>query len=186
MHFDGARIWESQPFYDRKLAEIAALADSVYVSFYKGLGGLAGACLAADEDVVEEARRWRKRMGGTLFHLTPLAVSALAGLREHLPRMAEYAAWARSLASELVAVGVRVNPDPPQTNTFELFATGEADDINRAGHRVHGAHQHPALRARGVPPACRALATCEVAVHAAALPRDPAEVAVWLTEVVGG
>ena len=45
VHLDGARIWESQPYYDRPLAEIAGLADSVYVSFYKGLGGLAGACL---------------------------------------------------------------------------------------------------------------------------------------------
>ena len=102
----------------------------VYVSFYKGLGGLAGACLAADEDVVDEARRWRKRMGGTLFHLTPYAVLALAGLREHLPRMGEYVAWARALAERLVAAGVRVNPDPPQTNTFEVFAEGEADAIN--------------------------------------------------------
>jgi threonine aldolase len=37
-HVDGARLWEAQPFYGRGLAEIAGLADSVYVSFYKGLG----------------------------------------------------------------------------------------------------------------------------------------------------
>ena len=185
LHLDGARIWESQPFYARKLAEIASLADSVYVSFYKGLGGLAGACLAADDDVVEEARRWRKRMGGTLFHLTPLAVSALAGLREHLPRMAEYAAWSRSVASELVAAGVRVNPDPPQTNTFELFATGEADDINQ---RVISFMERTSIQPCGAwrPADGPGLATCEVAVHGAALPRKPAEVAAWLTEVVGG
>jgi len=35
LHVDGARIWESQPFYDRPFAEIAGLADSMYVSFYK-------------------------------------------------------------------------------------------------------------------------------------------------------
>ena len=56
LHVDGARLWESQPFYDRPLAEIAGLVDSVYVSFYKGLGALAGAALAGPEDVVEEAR----------------------------------------------------------------------------------------------------------------------------------
>jgi len=70
------------------------------VSFYKGLEGLAGAALAGPQDVVDEARRWRKRMGGTLFRLTPFAVSALSGLRDRLPRMGEYAAWARSLATE--------------------------------------------------------------------------------------
>ena len=40
MHLDGARLWESQPFYGRPLAEIAGLFDTVYVSFYKELGGL--------------------------------------------------------------------------------------------------------------------------------------------------
>ena len=40
VHFDGARLWESTAHFGRPLAEIAALADSVYVSFYKSLGGL--------------------------------------------------------------------------------------------------------------------------------------------------
>jgi threonine aldolase len=184
VHVDGARIWESQPFYDRPLDAIAALADSVYVSFYKGLGGLAGACLAADEDVVDEARRWRKRMGGTLFHLTPYAVLALAGLREHLPRMAEYVGWGRALAEWLVAAGVRVNPDPPQTNTFELFAEGEADAINE---RAIAFMERTRVQPCGVwrPAPVPGLAMCEVAVHAAALPRDPKEVGTWLTEIIG-
>ena len=49
VHLDGARLWECTPHYARDLHEIAALFDSVYVSFYKGLGGLAGCCLAGDE-----------------------------------------------------------------------------------------------------------------------------------------
>src|SRR5665647_1366898 len=40
LHLDGARIWESAPFLGHSPAEIAALADTVYVSFYKGLRGL--------------------------------------------------------------------------------------------------------------------------------------------------
>jgi threonine aldolase len=184
VHLDGARLWESQPFYDRPLADIAQLADSVYVSFYKGLGGLAGACLAGEDDVVAEARRWRKRMGGTLFHLTPYAVLALGGLREHLPRMGEYVAWGRALAARLVEAGILVNPDPPHTNTFELFAEGEADAINeRAIAFMERARVQPCgiWRAAAAP----GLAQCEVAVHAAATTREPEEVARWLTEVVG-
>ena len=45
-HLDGARIWESAPYYDRSYAEIGALFDTVYVSLYKGLCGLAGSVLA--------------------------------------------------------------------------------------------------------------------------------------------
>ena len=52
VHLDGARLWESQPHFDRSYAEIAARFDSVYVSFYKTIGALTGAmllgCVARD------------------------------------------------------------------------------------------------------------------------------------------
>jgi threonine aldolase len=38
LHLDGARLWESQPFYGCDYATIAGLFDSVYVSFYKTVG----------------------------------------------------------------------------------------------------------------------------------------------------
>ena len=47
-HMDGARLWESTSFYGKSLNEISALFDSVYVSLYKGLGGMGGAVLAGD------------------------------------------------------------------------------------------------------------------------------------------
>src|ERR1700733_7710974 len=52
VHLDGARLGESAAGYERPHAEIAALFDTVYVSFYKGLGALAGCCLAGPEDVI--------------------------------------------------------------------------------------------------------------------------------------
>ena len=56
LHMDGARLWESAACYDKTYAEIAAGFDSVYVSFYKGIGAFAGAMLAGDEAFVEQAR----------------------------------------------------------------------------------------------------------------------------------
>ena len=129
LHVDGARLWEVQPCYDRPLAEIAGLADSIYVSFYKGLGGLSGAAVAGDVEPLAELREWRHRMGGQLYRMTPYAVSGLVGLRDRLPRMGEYVAWARGLAAELVAAGLRINPQPPPTNTFEVFADAPPDEV---------------------------------------------------------
>ncbi|MEI9982539.1 MAG: beta-eliminating lyase-related protein [Aliidongia sp.] len=125
LHFDGARLWESQPFYGKSLAEIAALADSVYVSFYKGLGGLAGCVLAGGERFIREARVWQGRHGGFLPSSPAEIASVQAGLRHHLPRMPLYAARARSLAAALdVLPGVRSVPLPPQTNSFQLYLPG--------------------------------------------------------------
>src|SRR5947209_14773260 len=97
LHMDGARLWQAGPFYDRPYSEIAALFDSVYVSFYKDLRALAGAVLAGSEDFIAEARVWRRRHGGELFQYYPLVLSARIGLRERLPRMPAYAERARHL-----------------------------------------------------------------------------------------
>ena len=94
VHLDGARLWEASAGYGRPPAEIAALFDTTYVSFYKGIGALAGCCLAGPEDVVAEVREWRGRMGGTLFGLWPGAASALTCLRRRLPLMPDYLARA--------------------------------------------------------------------------------------------
>lgn len=129
LHVDGARIWEAQDHLGRPLPEIAALADTLYVSFYKGLGGFAGSALLGAADVIAEARLWRRRMGGTIFRSTAEAVSALIGLRDRLPKMADCAAWARTFAGALPDT-ITVQPPTPHTNQFLIFAGGDSDVIN--------------------------------------------------------
>ena len=136
VHLDGARLWESGPFYGRPLADIAGLFDTVYVSFYKGLGAPAGSMLLGEEDVIAEARVWRHRHGGTLFKLWPYAAAGLAGLRSRLPRMPAYVAHAKAIAKEVAKLeGVDVVPNPPQTPMmhFHLRTTPRAaiDGIRR-------------------------------------------------------
>jgi threonine aldolase len=121
IHLDGARLWESAPFYGKSYAKIAALFDSVYVSFYKGIGGLAGSCLAGEEDFIAEARLWRKRHGGTLFGMWPNAAAALAGLKKRLPRMPKYHDHAKRIARALDGVnGIVAVPNPPHANMMRL------------------------------------------------------------------
>jgi len=130
LHLDGARIWESAPHLAHSPADIAGLADSVYVSLYKGLGGLAGAVVAGPEDEIEQARVWRTRMGGTLFSLMPFAVAALRGLDRELPRMAEYHDRAVLLAQRLEAAGIRVTPRPPHATAFRIHVEREVADLD--------------------------------------------------------
>jgi threonine aldolase len=122
LHLDGARLWECAPFYAKSYAEICAPFASVYVSFYKALGAIAGAALAGSEDLVKRARVWQRRHGGNLVSLYPYALSAREGLRLRLGRMEAYREGARRVARCLSALpGVRVTPDPPQVNLFHAF-----------------------------------------------------------------
>ncbi len=122
IHMDGARLWECQPFYGRSYAEICALFDTVYVSFYKIIGGIAGAALAGPADVIAEARIWRHMHGGRLIRMFPMVVSAQRGLRDRLCRMGDYHAKAVEIAAALAPLAsVEIVPDPPHTNMMHLF-----------------------------------------------------------------
>jgi threonine aldolase len=127
------RLWESQPFYQRPHAEIAGLFDTVYVSFYKGLGGLAGAVLAGPGDFIAEARIWQRRHGGNLVRLYPYVLSARLGLEKHLGRMAEYHAKALELAAVLDSFPqIEVTPKSPHTNMMHIFVRGDKERLETA------------------------------------------------------
>ncbi|MFB7665732.1 threonine aldolase family protein [Kitasatospora sp. NPDC056138] len=137
VHLDGARLWESVRHFGRTLPEIAALADSVYVSFYKTLGGISGAALAGPADFVREARAWRHRYGGQLYQQWPAVLAALAGLDRELPRLDAYVAHAGTVAAALAEVpGARVFPDPPHTHQFQFWLPHPAGDLDEASLRL--------------------------------------------------
>ncbi|MEV8093743.1 beta-eliminating lyase-related protein [Kitasatospora sp. NPDC085879] len=169
VHLDGARLWESTVRLGRPLPEIAALADSVYVSCYKSLGGLSGALLAGDEAFAREARVWQHRYGGKLFQQWPAALSALVGLERELPRLPRYVAHARTVAAALAEVpGARVHPLPPHTHQFRLWLPYTADALTEATLRL-AEEQGIALFGFWDEPGAPGLAMTEVTVGAAAL-----------------
>ena len=122
LHMDGARLWESRAFYQRSYAEIAAGFDSVYVSMYKGIGGLAGAVLAGDASFIANAKLWRRRMGGTLPRISPLIATAAMHFDARLALLEECFERTKTLASTLTGIkGVRNLPAQPQSNMLHLF-----------------------------------------------------------------
>lgn len=142
VHIDGARLWECTAHLGRELPEIASLADTVYVSFYKSLGGISGAALAGPTALMEEAAAWRHRYGGTLFQQWPAALAALAGLQRELPRLPSYVAHAKVVAAALGdAFGEaglpwwQVWPRVPHTHQFQVWLPYGEGELTEAGAR---------------------------------------------------
>ena len=137
LHLDGARVWESQPHYGISLSEIAAVFDTVYVSFYKILGAVAGAALAGPKDVIAQARAWQWRHGGRLVQQYPMIVSARLGLQRFLPRVPQYCSRARTVAQILSECpDVTVTPNPPPTNMMHVYVRGEVERLREAALRL--------------------------------------------------
>ncbi len=122
LHLDGARLWETQCFYEGKsYADIAGLFDSVYVSFYKGIGGIAGAMLLGDIAFIAEARTWLVRHGGNIYQQYPIVASAAMRFDARLQRMPEYFRRTQAFVGAIRNLpGVTVVPSQPQVNMVHL------------------------------------------------------------------
>ncbi|WP_276356966.1 threonine aldolase family protein [Cohnella caldifontis] len=121
LHLDGARLFEIVPYYGKTAAEICGLFDSVYVSFYKGVGGIAGAILAGDEPFVQESKVWKRRHGGDLISLYPYIVSADYYFKRRVPKMEQYYRDAQELAVSFNECAcVRTIPEVPVSNMFHV------------------------------------------------------------------
>jgi threonine aldolase len=185
-HLDGARLWESAAGYGRSPAEIAALFDTVYVSFYKGIGALPGCCVAGPPEIISGVREWRERMGGMLFGLWPNAASALSCLGVRLPKMAGYLAHARAIAAALREVpGVRVIPDPPQTAMMHLMLATTAEQFSASARKLaaeQGIWTWPTAMTTADP----AVQRVELSVGDATCALTPAEVAAAISALTAG
>lgn len=157
LHMDGARIWEAQPFYGVELRKICELFDSVYVSFYKGLGGMNGAMLCSTEGIIGLASQWRARLGGSLFTLAPHWLDAREQLQSGEGSFAERFRKLREVVSALsadatVGSAVRFEPPLPESCMVHGYLKGTEQDMEEAhakALKASGIRLWNRLRGRG-------------------------------------
>ena len=133
VHLDGARLWNAHVTTGTPLAEYGACADVISVCFSKGLGAPVGSMLVGSGEVVEEARTWRKRMGGGMRQVGFLAAAAQHAVHHHVERLAEDHAHARLLAE---ACGV----DPAEVET-NIVVVPRRDASDAASYVTRAAEQ---------------------------------------------
>lgn len=139
LHLDGARLLEVLPYYRKTAAEVCALFDSVYISFYKGLGGIAGAILAGPEAFTAESKVWKRRYGGDLISLYPYILAADYYYERRAGKMAQYYADARELAARFNAcAGVTTLPRVPVSNMFHVHFAHPRERMMAILTEMHG------------------------------------------------
>lgn len=132
LHLDGARLFEVLPYYNKSASEICSLFDSVYVSFYKGLGGIAGAALAGGADFMEEAKIWKRRHGGDLISLYPYIVNAKYCLDKRMGKMKDYWQHALTAAERFNRINdIKTVPEVPVCNMFHIYFDAPKEDVER-------------------------------------------------------
>ncbi|EDL62839.1 threonine aldolase family protein [Bacillus sp. SG-1] len=129
LHLDGARLLEVLPYYRKTASEVCNLFDSVYISLYKGIGGIAGAILAGSEEFTKKSKVWKRRHGGDLISLYPYIISADYYLDERADKLERYYLNAREFASFYNSCEkVSTLPEVPVSNMFHVhYEMAKAD-----------------------------------------------------------
>ena len=107
VHLDGARIFNAQVAAGIPAREWADCADTITFCFSKGLGAPVGSMVCASADLVEEAHRLRKRLGGGMRQVGVLAAAARVALESGVERLGEDHSNARRLAEGLAEIDDR-------------------------------------------------------------------------------
>jgi threonine aldolase len=122
-HLDGARLWNAVAATGIELTRWSRHFDTVGVCFSKGLGAPVGSALCGPRDLIAEAVRHRKVLGGGMRQAGVLAAAALYALEHHRDRLAEDHANAQRLADGIRCIDpLRLDPETVDTNLVFFHA----------------------------------------------------------------
>ncbi|MGQ0542536.1 MAG: threonine aldolase family protein [Blastocatellia bacterium] len=127
VHMDGARIFNASVALDTSVADLTRHCDSVMFTLSKGLGAPSGSLLLGIKEFIQEARVWRKRLGGGMRQIGILAAAGLIALEESPKRLHEDHQNASKLAEGLSEIrGIDINLKKIVTNIviFDISAAG--------------------------------------------------------------
>ncbi|MFG0215561.1 low-specificity L-threonine aldolase [Brevibacillus porteri] len=108
VHLDGARLFNAAVAQGVAVSELCAFADTVQICLSKGLSAPVGSILAGDRAFIEEARWWRKKLGGGLRQAGYLAAPGIIALTQMTERLAEDHERAQQLAKGLRQLSLQV------------------------------------------------------------------------------
>ncbi|ELK39492.1 threonine aldolase [Brevibacillus agri] len=110
VHLDGARLFNAAVAQGVDVCELSQYTDTVQVCLSKGLSAPVGSILAGDRAFIEEARWWRKKLGGGLRQAGYLAAPGIIALTEMVERLREDHERAQQLAAGFRKLSLTVEP----------------------------------------------------------------------------
>lgn len=127
VHCDGARVLNASVATGTPARDFGAECDSIWIALSKGLGAPMGGVLAGSADFIEEAWRWKQRIGGAMRQSGVIAAAGIYALEHNVERLAEDHAHARLFAEAIAGLpGIDLDLATVQTNIviFDVAETG--------------------------------------------------------------
>jgi threonine aldolase len=141
-HLDGARMMNAVVATGIAARDFAGGFDSAWIDLSKGLGAPVGAVLAGSAAFIDEAWRFKQRLGGAMRQAGIIAAAGIYALRNNVDRLADDHTNAKALAEGLAEIsGIDVDPTTVETNIvlFDVAETGlDAAEFGMRTINQHG------------------------------------------------
>jgi threonine aldolase len=131
VHIDGARIFNASIALDVSPKEYMRKVDSISFCLSKGLSCPIGSILVGSKEFIEQARIYRKMVGGGMRQAGVIAAPGIYALKNMVTRLREDHINAQALADGLSEMkGINVNMASVQTNIViaNVAGTGKSSD----------------------------------------------------------
>ena len=136
VHLDGARIFNAAAALGVGVAELTSGFDTVMFCLSKGLGAPVGSMLVGSKKAMEQARIFRKALGGGMRQAGILAAAGLIALHEMPARLVDDHANARLLAEAVAASQRRRSTLTRCRRTSSSSSCGKLAAMRRPSRRV--------------------------------------------------
>ena len=137
IHLDGARVFNAAVAMKVPVREIASQVDSVNFCLSKGLGAPIGSLLCGTSTFIDEARIWRKRLGGGMRQAGLLAACGLVSLTQMVDRLEEDHTKAKRLGKAVGSLqGLAVEEATIETNMVLVHTERAATDWVEALEKI--------------------------------------------------
>lgn len=131
LHLDGARIFNAAVKLKIPAKTIAGPFDSVSVCLSKSLGAPVGSILCGSDYQIDQARRWRKMVGGGMRQAGILAWAGIFALENNIERLEQDHQNAARLTQALGLIDeLVVAPESGQTNMVFVRIKSRADELS--------------------------------------------------------
>lgn len=142
IHLDGARVWNAAIALGVATKEVTKHVDTVQVCLSKGLSAPVGSILAGSASFIEEARFWRKRLGGGMRQAGLMAAPGIIALTQMIERLEEDHIRAKRLAKELMQIeGFDLQAEHVETNIVLVDTTASGLTSEEVLRRLKEEHR---------------------------------------------
>jgi len=121
LHLDGARLMNAIVARGHNPREFGVLADTISVCFSKGLGAPLGTVLLGNKDLMANAIRVRKVLGGGMRQVGFMAAAAIYALDHHIERLVDDHRKATEIAEVLSERLYVMKVEPTDTNIVIFY-----------------------------------------------------------------